>query len=64
MPAPFSLENKEALKACQQLSQKYLDSLQEFTKNNLNSFVYPTPNHINNGMASDHANHPASYLTA
>lgn len=58
MPAPFSSENKEALKACQPLSLKYLDSLQEFMKKNQNSFVYPTPNHINNGMASDHANHP------
>lgn len=64
MPAPFSSENKEALKACQQLSLKYLDSLQKFTKKNLNSFVCPTANHINNGMASDHAHHPAFYLTA
>lgn len=64
MPVPFSSENKEALKACQQLSQKYLNSLQEFMKKNLNSFVYPTPNHINNGIASDRANHPTFYLTA
>lgn len=63
-PAPFTSENKEALKACQPLSLKYLDSLHEFMKKNVNSFVYPTPNHINNGMASDQANHPAFYLTS